>query len=86
MRVRGVCPRWARSFGEDRCPSALTSASQKELACTKEAYPEEVGGLCPEWCLPSVVVVGAGIAGLSAAHRLFAVGFRDVTLLEASDK
>jgi len=32
------------------------------------------------------VVVGAGIAGLSAAHRLHALGFRDLLVLEASGR
>jgi len=31
-------------------------------------------------------VVGAGISGLSAAHRLHALGFRDVLVLEASGR
>lgn len=33
-----------------------------------------------------MVIVGGGIAGLSAAHRLVQYGLRDVTLLEATDK
>lgn len=34
----------------------------------------------------SVVVIGAGIAGLAAAARLLKAGVQDVTLLEASDR
>jgi flavin-dependent dehydrogenase len=34
----------------------------------------------------SVIVVGAGIAGLSAAEHLFKSGFTDVMVLEASDR
>jgi NADPH-dependent 2,4-dienoyl-CoA reductase/sulfur reductase-like enzyme len=33
-----------------------------------------------------VIVVGAGIAGLSAAEHLFQSGFTDVLILEASDR
>ena len=33
-----------------------------------------------------VVVVGAGIAGLSAAEHLWSNGFKDVVVLEASDR
>ena len=35
---------------------------------------------------PSVVVVGAGIAGLSAAARLAEFGVTDVTVIEATDR
>ncbi|KAA0714219.1 Spermine oxidase [Triplophysa tibetana] len=35
---------------------------------------------------PSIVVVGAGVAGLAAAKRLKEYGFDDVTVLEASEK
>jgi succinate dehydrogenase/fumarate reductase flavoprotein subunit len=33
-----------------------------------------------------VIVVGAGMAGLSAAEHLFKSGFTDVLILEASDR
>ncbi|KAI2661832.1 Spermine oxidase [Labeo rohita] len=35
---------------------------------------------------PSVVVIGAGVAGLAAAKKLKEYGFNDVTVLEASEK
>ncbi|XP_066596150.1 spermine oxidase [Prorops nasuta] len=35
---------------------------------------------------PTVVIVGAGMAGLSAAHRLVQCGVRNFTILEATDR
>jgi len=35
---------------------------------------------------PRIVIVGAGSSGLAAASRLLKNGFRDVTILEASDR
>lgn len=35
---------------------------------------------------PNIVIVGAGMAGLSAAHRLAQCGFRNFTVLEATDR
>lgn len=35
---------------------------------------------------PSVVIIGAGMAGLSAAHRLAQCGLKNFTILEATDR
>jgi len=35
---------------------------------------------------PTVVIIGAGMAGLSAAHRLAQCGLRNFTILEATDR
>ena len=35
---------------------------------------------------PKVIVIGAGMAGLSAASQLFKSGIRDVLVLEASNR
>lgn len=33
-----------------------------------------------------IAIIGAGIAGLAAAHKLYANGFNDVIVLEATDR
>lgn len=35
---------------------------------------------------PAVVIIGAGVAGLSAAHRLSQCGLSNYTILEAKDR
>lgn len=35
---------------------------------------------------PTVVIIGAGMAGLSAAHRLAQCGLQNFTILEATDR
>lgn len=35
---------------------------------------------------PKVVIIGAGMAGLSAAHRLAQCGLKNCTVLEATDR
>ncbi|XP_050439149.1 uncharacterized protein LOC126844783 [Adelges cooleyi] len=42
-----------------------------------------VGGCVKE---PKVIIIGAGLAGLSAAQRLASAGFKDFTILEASHR
>ena len=36
--------------------------------------------------MPRVIVIGAGMAGLSAANHLFNRGIQDVVILEARDR
>lgn len=35
---------------------------------------------------PRVIIIGAGIAGLSAAEHLVSHGIQDITILEANDR
>lgn len=35
---------------------------------------------------PTVVIIGAGMAGLSVAHRLSQCGLKNFTILEATDR
>lgn len=36
--------------------------------------------------LPKIVIIGAGMAGLSAAQRLVYCGIKEFTILEANDR
>lgn len=74
-----------KSFDTVRCISLTSKCDQTKIVpkydyCTIETYPNVSVNE------PSVVIVGAGIAGLSAAHRLFQKGFRNVTVLEATNR
>lgn len=63
--------------------------SKGESCSTKDevSASKDVDTKLPDsWSQPKVVIVGGGIAGLSAAQRLVQYGLRDVTLLEATDK
>ncbi|KAJ4443562.1 hypothetical protein ANN_05235 [Periplaneta americana] len=64
----------------------------KTRVTTKPCAPNKVSELA-ETCIvdprkpePCVVIVGAGIAGLSAAHRLVQCGVKTVSVLEATDR
>lgn len=65
--------------------------SEEEPCKDKEDAPprpaqDEAYKIPDSWSQPKVVVIGAGIAGLSAAHRLVQCGLCDVTILEATDR
>ena len=42
--------------------------------------------MTPRKANPHIVIIGAGIAGLSAAEHLISNGLKNVTLLEATDR
>ncbi|KAK3927116.1 Peroxisomal N(1)-acetyl-spermine/spermidine oxidase [Frankliniella fusca] len=67
----------------DCCPSSAGSASAGQ---DKEACLLDPCALEPGQPQPSVVIVGAGVAGLSAAERLAHCGLSNITVLEASDR
>lgn len=69
---------WNRGKPQEECKA-------KEGETTQES--RSYGCKLPEsWSQPKVVVIGAGMAGLSAAHRLVQCGLCDVTVLEATDR
>lgn len=55
------------------CPDALTPRRRRFQVITSSAY-----------CSSNVIVIGAGVAGLTAAKRLADAG-QSVTILESSD-
>ncbi|KAE8741122.1 hypothetical protein FOCC_FOCC013380 [Frankliniella occidentalis] len=63
----------------DCCPSTL-------VAQDKEACLLDPCAVDPEQPQPSVVIVGAGVAGLSAAERLAHCGICNISVLEATDR
>lgn len=65
--------------------------SKKDIPeCAKstnfEPYQLEPCMIDPSKPQPTVVIIGAGMAGLSAAHRLVQCGLRNFTVLEATDR
>ncbi|XP_020277702.1 peroxisomal N(1)-acetyl-spermine/spermidine oxidase-like [Pseudomyrmex gracilis] len=75
----------ARLFSDAKCDA------RRDLAeCTKRAKFEicQLNPCMRDPCKPepNIVIVGAGMAGLSAAHRLVQCGFQNFTVLEATDR
>lgn len=66
----------------------------RKKSTSKESKGKEKFEVCTiEDCMidpckpePAVVIIGAGVAGLSAAHRLSQCGLTNYTILEAKDR
>ncbi|KAJ9576934.1 hypothetical protein L9F63_006500, partial [Diploptera punctata] len=78
-----------KSFIAKRSSCEPEVTTEKRDECVPAPYQEQcmiepcvVDPNNPE---PCVIIIGAGIAGLSAAHRLVQCGIRNFTVLEATD-
>lgn len=67
-----------RRYSTQKC-----NKKQQENVVTCSVDECMVNPAAPE---PSVVIIGAGIAGLSAAQRLIQCGISNFTVLEATDR
>jgi len=84
--------------GLNNLAAALLGSTEYVVCNSRRGYATEVKGPNYEVCTisdamvdpckpePAVVIVGAGIAGLSAAQRLFQCGISNFTILEATDR
>lgn len=88
---------WTKTFSYFRQIFKITyrNASNKSESQTecKKSQKSDVQVCTISECMvdptkpePSVVIVGAGIAGLSAAQRLVQCGISNFTILEATDR
>lgn len=64
-----------------RLSSAVSAAGQGQEQCILDSC--SISPTCQE---PRVIIVGAGMAGLSAAHRLTQCGIRNFVVLEAKER
>uniref|UniRef100_A0A1B6CJ39 Amine oxidase domain-containing protein n=1 Tax=Clastoptera arizonana TaxID=38151 RepID=A0A1B6CJ39_9HEMI len=62
------------------------STSKKETNNNTLLNLDEIDKIAQTWKHPKILIVGAGIAGLSAAYRLVQRGLCNFTILEASDR
>lgn len=74
-----ICFRYKHTSGKDK-KSKAKSKDAFEVCTISDCM---VDPCKPE---PKIVIIGAGIAGLSAAHRLWQCGISNFTILEATDR
>lgn len=73
---------WNKSNkNEDKCGVENENQETQKVAGGRECFQ-----VPDTWRQPKVVIVGAGIAGLSVAHTLVQSGINDITILEATDR
>lgn len=77
-RTRGG-PHRAVTTGRRQFGSAISTAGQEQ--CILDSC--SINPNCQE---PRVIIVGAGMAGLSAAHRLTQCGIKNFLVLEAKER
>ncbi|KAL2723734.1 peroxisomal N(1)-acetyl-spermine/spermidine oxidase-like isoform X1 [Vespula maculifrons] len=87
---RAAVPFWTLQRILIRLLSSAKNGGDKKEPCAKVAKfescqldPCTLDPCKPE---PSVIIIGAGMAGLSAAHRLAQCGLQKFTILEATDR
>ncbi|XP_018397522.1 PREDICTED: spermine oxidase-like [Cyphomyrmex costatus] len=70
----------------DKGGGSKKNISECTISTKFEPYQLDPCMINPSKPQPTVVIVGAGMAGLSAAHRLAQCGLRNFTVLEATDR
>ncbi|XP_014258665.1 peroxisomal N(1)-acetyl-spermine/spermidine oxidase-like [Cimex lectularius] len=88
---RGILSVIQRGFRTSPCIRATYPTEfEMFMKCRKDAYLEtciiDDSMINPCWESPKVVIIGAGVAGLSAASRLASSGFPKITVCEAADR
>jgi len=81
-RFVSTSPTWLEQKGQSK-RHALVNECPKSLRTVKN---QDKAKIPPGIRQPHVVIIGAGMAGLSAAQRLVSCGLSNITILEAIDR
>lgn len=79
-------------FSRYQCKQTLRNSSSTKCEKPKSDKNDFASCTIPDCMVdptkpePSIVIIGAGIAGLSAAQRLVQCGINNFTVLEATDR